>query len=237
MDMKAVILAAGRGTRMPRISKEKPKCLIKIGDRSILHRQIHHLKNNDIHDIYIVIGYKSDIVKRSIEENTGIHFLENKEYATTDNIYSLYLTKRFVNGKEFILLNGDVVCEEEIIRKVLEKENENVVPIDSKYYDLEELKVRIEDNLVKEILPKNAPKEKSDGSTIGIFKFSPKGSKMLFDEIERCVKQEIKNKWFEFAVNRILPELRMIPIDIHGLKWIEVDTEDDILRAEKMFGE
>lgn len=234
--MDAVILAAGKGTRLSKITKEKPKCLIDIGKFTILQRQLEYLSNNGIQKIYIVVGYKAKLVKNSIKNSKNIHIIENKEYEYTDNIYSLYLAKDFIKDKEFILLNGDVVCDEEIIKRILKVRGKNVAPIDSKYYDLEELKVKIENGFIKEILPKNAPREVSNGSTIGIFKFSSEGSKLLFEEIEKCIKQKIKEKWFEFAINRILPKLKMIPLDIHGLKWVEIDTMEDVIRAKELFG-
>ncbi len=235
--MDAVILAAGKGTRLSEITKEKPKCLIDVGKVTILQRQLEYLSNNGVQKIYLVIGYKGEMIKNSVKNSENVHIIENKEYAITDNIYSLYLTKDFIKGKEFILVNGDVVCDEEIIRRILKIKGKNVAPIDSKYYDLEKLKVRIEDGFVKEILPKNAPREISSGSTIGIFKFSSGGSNLLFEEVEKCIKQKIREKWFEFALNRILPKLKMIPLDIHGLKWIEVDTTEDVIKARKLFGE
>ena len=86
-------------------------------------------------------------------------------------------------------------------------------------------------------MPKSSPKEISNGSTIGIFKFSNDGSKELFSEIERQVKIGVKNKWFEHALNNILNKIRMHKMDIHGLKWIEIDTMEDIERSIKLFGE
>ena len=88
-----------------------------------------------------------------------------------------------------------------------------------------------------EILPKDAPKGVSHGSTIGIFKFSSEGSNALFNEIELLVVGGIKNKWFEHALNNILKKIKMYKLDIHGLKWIEVDTYEDVKKSIEMFGE
>ncbi len=235
--MEAVILAAGRGTRMPEITKEKPKCLIEINKKTILEREIEILLRNSIEEIYVVVGYKSDKIREKIRNVRKIRIIENRDYAITDNIYSLYLTKDFVKGKEFILLNGDTVFDEEIIKKLVNEKEKDVAPIDGKHYDLEELKVREKNDLIVEILSKNAPQEMSDGSTIGIFKFSSRGSELFFDEIERCIKTGIKNQWFEYALNIILPRIKMYKMDIHGYKWIEIDTLEDVEKAKRLFGE
>lgn len=234
--MKAVILAAGRGTRMPEITKEIPKCLIKIGEKTILERQIEILFKNSIEKIFVVIGYKADKVRDKIREKIenieNLELIINKEYATTDNIYSLHLTRDKVRGGEFILLNGDVVFEEDIIKNIVNEREKDVAPIDSKYYDLEELKIMEKNGLIVEILPKAASEEISSGSTIGIFKFSSEGSIMLFDEIEKLIGKNRKNEWFEYALNNILKKIKMYKMDIHGLKWIEIDNMEDIKKAQ-----
>jgi len=234
--MKAVILAAGRGTRLPKITKDIPKCLIEIGGKTILERQISILLKNSIEKIYVVIGYKAKEIQIRQENQDIIEFIINKDYETTDNIYSLYLTEDKIRGKEFLLLNGDALFEEDIIKKLINKKNINVAPIDTKYYDQEELKIRANKNIILGILPKTAPQEISDGSTIGVFKFSSKGCNILFNEIEKSIKEGFKNKWFEYALDKICKKIKMQIIDIHGMKWIEIDEIEDIKKAEEFFG-
>jgi choline kinase len=233
--MIAVILAAGRGTRMQNITKDIPKCLLKIGKKTILERQIDTLLTKSINKIYVVIGFKAEKIRKKIKNVENVELIENKEYATTDNIYSLYLTHDKIKGKEFILLNGDAVFEENIIKKLCLKKGFNAAPIDSDYYDLEELKVSEKNNIILKILPKDASKELSNGSTIGIFKFSSKGSEILFDELEKLINKGVKNKWFEHALNHIFSKIQMHKIDISGLKWIEIDDVGDLKKAERLF--
>lgn len=235
--MKAIILAAGKGTRMPKITRDKPKCLIEIGRETIIERQIKILLKFFIEKIYVVIGYKADKIREELRGMENVKLIENRDYATTENMYSLYLAKNYVKEEEFVLLNGDAVFDEEIIKKLVAEKEKDVAPIDGELYDLEKLKVREKNGLVVEILPKTAPSKISDGSTIGIFKFSSEGSRILFDEIGRCVGQGIRNKWFEYSLNNILKKIRMRKLDIHGSRWVEVDTEEDIKRTKKLFGE
>ena len=234
--MKAVILAAGRGTRMPEITRDMPKCLIGVSGKTILERQIELLLKNSIEEIYVVIGYKAKKIREKIGKIKNVELIVNEEYTTTDNIYSLYLACDGLKAAEFILLNGDAVFDEEIIKKLVKEKEKDVAPVDTKHYDLEELKIREEHGVVVEILPKTAPQEISDGSTIGVFKFSSYGSKILFDETEKCITEGFKNKWFEYALNNALKKIKMNMIDIYGLKWIEVDTPKDIKKARELFG-
>jgi len=234
--MKAVILAAGQGTRMAEITKDKPKPLIEINGKTILKRQLEILFKNNFEKIIIVVGYKAEKIKAEIKNKKNIEIIENIEYKTTDNIYSLYLAKENLKGEEFILLNGDTVFDEEIIKKIVTTKNQNITPVDSKHYDLEELKIKEKNGFVVKILPKSTPKSESDGSTIGIFKFSSEGSNTLFNEIERLTKEGVKNKWFEYALNNVLKNIKMYKMDIRGLKWIEIDTVEDVEKSQMLFG-
>lgn len=234
--MKSVILAAGRGTRLPEITKDKPKCLIEIAGTTILERQISILLKYKIEKIVIVIGYKADTIKKKIKSTEKIEFIINEDYNHTDNIYSLYLTSNILKGHEFILINGDAIFDEEIIKKLVKERGNDIAPIDRNYYDHEELKIRGKNGRAIEILPKTALENISDGSTIGMFKFSSEGSRFLFNEIETCIKQNIKNKWFEYALNNVLKKINMNILDIHEYKWIEVDTIEDIKKARILFG-
>jgi len=234
--MKAVILAAGKGTRIPEITRDIPKCLIEVQGKTILERQLAMLLKNSFKKIYVVIGYKAELIRKKISYNSKIKFILNKDYATTDNIYSLFLTRDKIKDEAFLLLNGDILCEEKIIKKLVENESVDIAPVDTKYFDSEKLKIKVENNRVLGILPKNAPKYMSDGSTIGIFKFSSNGSKILFDEIEKCIKSGEKNRWFEFALTRICKQIDMQVLDIHGMKWVEIDDLMDLKKAQKIFG-
>jgi len=222
---------------MPEITKDIPKCLIEINGKTILERQVEILNKNNIEKIYAVIGHKANKIRKFLNGyGKNIKIIENKDFASTDNIYSLYLTSEDIKGNEFILMNGDAVFDKEIIKKLSSKRDLDVAPFDSQHYDLEELKIRGRNGKALEILPKNSPKEISDGSTIGIFKFSSNGSKVLFDEIQSLTNEGIKNKWFEHALNNIFKKIDMHMLDIHGYKWIEIDDINDIKKAEEMFG-
>src|SRR5215475_9230133 len=113
--MKALILAAGRGTRIQSVHGERPKCLIHCDDfgETILDRQIQSLFSAGISNIGIVVGFEKNQIIQHVQRRyptraKRFHFIENASYATTNNIYSFALAESWLAGTPFICLNADV---------------------------------------------------------------------------------------------------------------------------------
>ena len=86
--MKALILAAGSGTRLKPLTNNKPKILLRFGNTNILEYLLNCLKESGINEIYVVTGYKSNQIKKKIGKNINLIF--NKKYKLTNSIYSLF---------------------------------------------------------------------------------------------------------------------------------------------------
>ncbi len=116
--MKAVILAAGQGTRIRSVHGERPKCLIDVDERTILDHQLDALRIAGINDVAIVVGYEKEQIvahaKQRHEPNQKIQFIENPAFALTNNIYSLWLSLEWLRGDKFVCLNADVKCRRDI---------------------------------------------------------------------------------------------------------------------------
>ena len=104
-SMKAVILAAGIGSRIRSISNNSPKSLLKVGDLTILEMMISHIQDNGINEIIFVLGYLQEQIKVYVGENfpkLNAHFVINHKYAETNTGYSLMLTEDLIRGASFI---------------------------------------------------------------------------------------------------------------------------------------
>lgn len=231
--VKAVILAAGVGSRLRPITDRIPKCLVKVDGNPILHWQLENLRGLD--EIVLVLGYRSGMVRDYLAGRKGprVTIVENADYETTNNIYSLHLARKRLYGEPFLLLNGDVYCDTEIYRLVLSDRRGNLVPYDSGFFDPEELKLRAAGGRAMEILPKRTGKGACNGSTIGMFKLGPAASRTMFDVLEDLMKDsEQRRHWFEHALNVVLKKTRFHPLDIVGFKWVEIDIKEDIDKAD-----
>ena len=121
--MKAIIMAAGQGTRMGDITKTTPKCLLRYKGEPILKRLITQLKKYSITDIVVVVGYKKEDIIKQID---GIQIVENVNYKNDTNIQSMRLGLQKATDKEdVIIFEADIIVEDELIRYVTGTDFEN----------------------------------------------------------------------------------------------------------------
>lgn len=114
--MKAIIIAAGTGTRL---GFHTTKCLVKLNGETILEKQIRNLKKCGIEDVYLVIGFQAPNVRRFCEEKQlSVNLIYNPNFRGLNNTYSLILALREALG-EFVLISGDVIFDWRMLRKLL----------------------------------------------------------------------------------------------------------------------
>jgi len=239
--MKAIILAAGVGSRIRPLTDNCPKTLLKIGGKTILEMMLSHIQYCGINEVVFVLGYLEEQIKDHVKTkfpNLKTHFVTNERYAETNTGFSLMLAKDLINDSAFIKFDADVVFDREILQKLIECESANCLCIDKNInLDAEEIKVILEEqNRVvrasKTVNPKDAA-----GESIGIEKIDSKTAKLLFAELE-IMMNEVKNhqEYYEGAYERLIKKnVPFYGLDISGLKWTEIDTKEDFITAEKIF--
>ena len=115
--MRAILLAAGMGTRLRPLTEETPKSLIKINEEPLLERQVKFLNEIGIEEIYIVTGYLKEKFKY-LEEKYNVVLIHNEYYDKYNNIYSMYLAKEFL-GNSYVI-DADVYLTKNFLRKNLQ---------------------------------------------------------------------------------------------------------------------
>ena len=233
--MNSLILAAGTGTRLRPITNDIPKCLVKIGNKSLLDWQLENLKKAGIKNINIVTGYKQDkIIKdREIKFNK-IYF--NKSYNSTNMVKSLLLAKDLFHT-DLLISYSDIIYKTEIVKLLLESKHKNVIIIDIDWYKLwsKRFKEPLDDaetlsydknfNLLK-IGKKTRNINDIMGQYIGLMKFGKNALSFLND---LDIKNKIDNNLFmtdlirKFLRNKI--EIKVLPIK-RG--WLEIDSLNDL---------
>ncbi len=117
--MKALILAAGRGTRISRYLEGGPKCTVNIGGTSLIRYTVELLQSFDIHDIALVLGYQEQAVREALAD-CSVTFFENPFFDVTNSIASAWFAREFLNTDEDILImNGDVYLDRALMPLIL----------------------------------------------------------------------------------------------------------------------
>ena len=231
--MRAIILAAGVASRLRPLTNSTPKCLIKLAGKTILERTISNLLFSGINDFVIVTGYLQKQIKYFISSqfpSLNVKYIFNDKFEVTNNIYSLWLTKPEVWGREFILLDSDIIFDKKIISLLNDSAYQNVLALRSDdHLSEEEIKVSLNsDGSVKEI-GKEVSLEDAIGESIGIEKFGNRLSESLFQLLDRMILQENqKNIFYEAAFQRLIDSgERIFTEDVGKLKCIELDTPEE----------
>lgn len=238
--VKAVLLAAGVGSRIRPLTDNSPKSLLDVAGKSILYRMLENVEAVGITEVIVITGYLEEQLKAFITSNfptLHVTFKRNDIYEKTNTGYSLLLTREFVEGSDFVKFDADVVFEKAILEKLLASEVSALCIDRNINLEAEEVKVITDENgKVLEVGKKLDP-HKANGESIGIEMITVDAGKVLFAELDSLMKEE-KN-WQEYyddsyttLVNKGVP---FEAVDITGLKWVEIDTHEDYARAQQIF--
>lgn len=238
---KALILAAGLGSRLVPITNDIPKSLVQVNGTPILFKQIGNLHENGINDITIISGYKADILERAVHENwPEVDIVESVNYEKTNNMYSAYLgIREMFQDKDiqpFVMMNADVFYDASVLTALLEFQGEDAVVTDIGRYIPESMKVTEKEGILTAI-SKSIVEQDALGSTIDVYKFSAMGAKAFFEACRQYIeKYRNVNLWSEVALDKVLKE-KTVPFTACPLKgrWFEIDTHEDLAAAALLF--
>ena len=237
--MKAIILAAGKGTRMAPYTHDKPKCLLDIGGISILEHQINSIRDCGINEIVIVVGFRFERVEDFLRGYDGlgvrINTLYNPFYQSTNSLVSLWIARSELD-EDIVVMNGDDVYEMGVLDKALSVGNGEIcLPVKKRpRYEREDMKVVVNDGGITKI-SKDIPNGEASAESVGIRVFRDTGVELL----KRAVEEEMRNpgaegKWYVSSIHRLISKgYKIQPLDIDELYWMDVDCPMDLFRARK----
>lgn len=237
--MKSIILAAGISARLRPLTDNTPKCLLKIGNKTILERMLDNLIAYKLNDVIIVTGYLEEKIKSFITlyyPQLNVKYVLNKKYDSTNNIYSLWLTKDLVINNDMLLMDSDILFDKRILGLLLKSKYSNCLALRSDHQlSDEEIKVRLNNDKSIAEISKTVDVKLAVGESIGIEKLSSLFVEKLFKILDRKIIQENQvNIFYEAAFqDAINAGEKVFAVDIGNLKCIELDFVEDIERANK----
>ena len=241
--LKAIILAAGMGSRISPLTDDRPKSLLTVAGTPILERMINNIQACGITEIIFVLGYLNWQIEEFVNTkfpDLEAHFILNEKFGETNTGYSLMLTETAVEGTSFVKFDADVVFDIKILRKLIASPFDNCLCIDRDIQlDAEEVKVLPGENNRVLKASKTVDPSQAIGESIGIEKIDSGTANLLFSELQTMMRESVNHQaYYEAAYERLISnETPFHTVDITGLDWTEIDTHEDFHAANQMFAQ
>lgn len=229
--MKALLLAAGKGTRISRYLGGNPKCTVNIGETRLIKYTVELMKNKGITDIAIVTGYRADAI-RQVLEGIDIKYFHNPFFDVTNSIASAWFAKEFLLDDDILIMNADVYLQEELLDKIIECKKSPVMFADSKRKEEADYRFKYEKGILEKF-GKDLEGADITGEYIGIGKFSKEFMPEFLETLENMIKNQEHSVWWENIIYNMVGTRDIYVEDINGLFWAEVDYIEDYYRILK----
>lgn len=240
--MRAVILSAGRGSRLLPLTTDMPKCLLPIGLTTVLGMQLDTLFQQGIEEVTVVTGFNADMVEDEIKSRqTGpkVKILFNPFFQVADNLASCWMARKSMKS-DFLLINGDTLFSPTLLETVLAAPMQPItVTIDKKdQYDGDDMKVTLEGQALHAI-GKTLTPQQTNGESIGMLRFMGEGCTTFTNMLKDRMKEEDGTKsWFLSAIDHLAKSGSPIgTTTIKGETWAELDTPEDYEICRSLFGD
>ena len=247
--MKAIIIAAGTGTRLGKNESELPKALLEVNDQTFLSRQISILKKMGIEEIIVITGPYAEKFP-----SIDVTYVNDQNHNEHDILGSLLVAKDYIQD-DLVIIYSDILFDEIVLEQIIQQKCDIGIAINMDWkqayegrtsHPLSEAEnVLLDDNKNILKIQKNIKShEESVGEFLGLVKLSSNGAKIIADKFEYLLTNH-KGKFHDaislkkayitdFIQELINSKIIVTPIFISG-KWCEIDTNQDLERAEKIF--
>ena len=235
--MKALILAAGLGSRLQEYTSEVPKALVQVSGKPILGYQVEALLKNDVRRIVIVIGHQGHKIREFFTQNRyselEVEYVENQIYNDSNSSYSFWLAISKIEGESYIHMNCDIMFSPELLQRVIHSDRDNVITLDRK--------ITLTDNMEQVILEKdkivkmrNYRLKGAVGKAVGLAKFAPDNVAWIVERLKQYIEVGDKNQNFYGIIREAVNYVDFYVLDAGEDLILEVNTKDDLRRAQEI---
>lgn len=239
--MKAVILAAGQGTRLEPITRSVPKCMAEVAGVTLVDRLLAELERAGFDEAVVVTGYKNDVLmdhlagssnplaRRAVE-------VFNPRYAEWGNFYSLLCAEEAVAGGPFVKIDSDVLLDARLLELVLGAPGPMCLAIDCRDgLGDEEMKVVVDADGRMLELSKRVDPALAIGEYVGVERVDAEAAPVVFDALRSLIELGETDEYYERAYELMMQAGEPIRYaDVSGCRWTEIDTVEDLRAAEAM---
>lgn len=230
--MQAIIMAAGKGSRLGALTDGKPKSFVEIKGKKLIEYNLALLKRHHVDEIIIVTGYQCELFEELAAGEKNIRLIYNPFYEMVNVLGSFYMGMEALHD-DFIYLHADTLCEPLIFEKLFCLEGDIVLPVEYKKCDDEAMKVRSANGKIVEITKKMSIDE-AEGEFIGMAAFRKEVIPALKEKTKQLMKEKAFSEYFESAIQRLIDdgeEFQIKAVSTKGAFWAEIDFPEDYERA------
>lgn len=229
--------------RLRPLTDTQPKCLLKVGERTLLERTVAAMTAAGISEFVVVTGYRAEMIKDFLENLDNLEslgkpkftFLHNADYEHNNNIYSLWMAGEMVRGKEFLLMDSDILCDPAAVLRIAQ-EPEAALAVNRHELGEEEMKVVVDTQMHITEISKTCRPEDAMGESVGIEKITAIYSEALYNELDQMILNEgLIDIFYERAFERLIPQGHTFRVvDTTNYFSYELDTPEDFQRAQEL---
>ena len=247
--MKVIIIAAGTGARLGKEVSKLPKALLEVNGQTILSRQISILKKIGIEEVVVITGQYAEKFP-----SIDVNYVNDAKHNEHDILSSLLVAKDYIQGN-IVITYSDILFDENVLRQIIQQKCDIGIAVDMDWKQAYEERilhplteaenVLLDDNKNVLKIQKNIISNEDDvGEFLGLIKLSSHGAKILTEKFEDLLTNHtgtfhntlsLKKAYItDFIQELVNSKIVITPIFISG-KWCEIDTNQDLERARKMF--
>lgn len=228
--MKAIILAAGLGSRLGPRAEGRPKALQKVGGATLIEHQLEALSAEGIGPVVVVVGHGAEQVRWLLGD--AVEYVVNDRPDETNSLYSLWLAREHLGEDGVLLLNCDVLFHPEVLKRLQRVKGSTLAYDSTSHGGSEQTKVGLRGTRVVD-LGKDFPETGARGENLGIIKLDGAGALALKRRSEAIISAGDQKSWVTEAIRSILAEVEITGVNMAGLPWVEIDFPYDLDRARR----
>ena len=221
--------------RLRPLTDEKPKCLLEVGGKTLLQRTVDAMISAGVTEFVVVTGYRAEMIREFLTVNyqlSIINYIDNVDFEHNNNIFSLWLAMQKLHGQEVLLMDSDILCDPEAVRRVARKTNP-ALAMQQHELGEEEMKIVVDEaGRITEISKTCSPAD-AIGESVGIEKMTPAYTEAIYQELRKMILDEGQiDIFYERAFERLIPQGHTFEVvDTTDLFSYELDTPEDLEKA------